>query len=61
MVDAFGLPGLVGGWDEEVSLDLREGTACIILHKPILSQKVASEYRVFRYCANKGVRKKLTS
>ena len=61
MVDAVGLPGPVGGWDEEVSLDLPEETASIILQEPILCQKVAAEYRVFHFCENKGVQKKLTS
>ena len=61
MVDAVGLPGPVGGWDEEVSLDLREETASIILHESIFSQKDAAEYRVFHFCANKGMRTKLTS
>ena len=42
------------------SLDLREETASIILYMPILGQKVAAEYQVFHFCANKGVRKKLT-
>ena len=49
MVDAVGLPGPVDGWDEKVSLDLREETASIILHEPILSQKVAAEYWVFQF------------
>ena len=61
MVDPVGLPGPVGGWDEKVSLDLREETTSIILHKLILSQKVAAEYRVFHFCTNKSVGKKLTS
>ena len=47
--------------DEEVSLDLREETASIILHEPIFRQKVAAEYRVFHFCTNKSVQKKLTS
>ena len=55
MVDPVGLPGPVDGWDEKVSLDLREETASIILHEPILSQKVVAEYWVFHFCANKGV------
>ena len=61
MVDAVGPPGPVGGWDEKVSLDLREETTSIILHEPILSQKVVAAYLVFHFCANKSVRKKLTS
>ena len=56
-----GRPGPVDGWDEKIQFDLREESSCIILHEPILSQKIAAKYRMLDFRTNKCVRKELSS
>ena len=61
MVDAVGLPGPVVGRDEEVGSNLGQKTPCIILHQPILGQKVAAEDGLFYFGADELMRKYLSA
>ena len=61
MVDAVGLPGPVVGRDEEVGSNLGQKTPCIILHQPILGQKVAAEDGLFYFGADELMGKDLSA
>ena len=57
MIDAVGPPGPVVGRDEEISSNLGQKAPCIILHQPILGQKVAAEDGLFYFGADELMRK----
>ena len=61
VVDAVGLPGPVVGRDEEISSNLGQKAPCIILHQPILGQKVAAEDWLLYFGANELMRKYLSA